>query len=93
MLRKKSSPRILNRHAYANTLTRRQVRWAEKLSESNFVITYRDGKSNIKADALIRQAGSVPTDPTDERLLYQNRALLNPKQFLDAVPTNPVKTR
>ena len=52
------------------TLTRRQARWAEKLSEFNFVITYRDGKSNIKADALIRQAGSVPTDPTDKRLLY-----------------------
>ena len=57
------------------------------------MITYRDGKSNVKADALIKQAGSVPTDPTDERLLYQNRALLNPEQFLDAVPTNPVKTR
>ena len=75
------------------TLTRRQARQAEKLSEFNFVITYRDGKSNIKADALIRQAGSIPTDPIDKRLLYQNRALLNPKQFLDAVPTNPVKTR
>ena len=75
------------------TLTRRQARQAEKLSKFNFVITYRDGKCNIKANALIRQAGSVPTDPTDERLLYQNRALLNPKQFLDVVPTNPVKTR
>ena len=32
-------------------------------------------------------------DPTDERLLYQNRALLNSKQFLDVVPTNLVKTR
>ena len=57
------------------------------------MITYRNGKSNVKANALIKQAGSVPTDPTDKRLLYQNRALLNPKQFLDAVPTNPVKTR
>ena len=75
------------------TLTRRQARQAEKLSEFNLVITYRNGKSNIKANALIRQAGSIPTDPTDKRLLYQNRALLNPKQFLDAVPTNPVKTR
>ena len=75
------------------TLTRRQARQAEKLSKFNFVITYRNGKSNIKADVLIKQAASVPTDPTDERLLYQNRALLNPEQFLDAVPTNPVKTR
>lgn len=63
------------------TLTRRQARWAEKLSEFNFMITYRDGKSNVKADALTRQAGSIPTDPEDERLKYQNRALLNPEQF------------
>ena len=76
------------------TLTRRQARWAEKLSEFNFVITYRDGKSNVKADALTRQAGSVPTDPTDERLLYQNRALLNPEQFLDApAATNPIEAK
>ena len=76
------------------TLTRRQARQAEKLSEFNFVITYRDGKSNIKADALTRQAGSIPTDSTDERLLYQNRVLLNPEQFLDApAPTNPIKAK
>ena len=40
------------------TLTHRQARWAEKLSEYNFKITYRDGKSNQKADALTRQADS-----------------------------------
>ena len=58
------------------------------------MITYRDGKSNIKADALTRQAGSIPTDPTDERLLYQNRVLLNPEQFLDApAPTNPIEAK
>ena len=58
------------------------------------MITYRDGKSNVKADTLTRQAGSVPTDPTDERLLYQNRALLNPEQFLDApAATNPIEAK
>ena len=40
------------------TLTHRQAHWAEKLSEYNFKITYRDGKSNQKADALTRQADS-----------------------------------
>ena len=36
----------------------------------------------------------MPTDPTDERLLYQNRALLNPEQFLDAsAPTNLIKAK
>ena len=36
----------------------------------------------------------MPTDPTDERLLYQNRVLLNPEQFLDApAPTNPIEAK
>ena len=36
----------------------------------------------------------MPTDPTDERLLYQNRALLNPEQFLDVLaPTNLIKAK
>ena len=33
-------------------LTRRQVQWAEKLSEFNFVIIPQPGKQNGKADAL-----------------------------------------
>jgi len=64
------------------TLTRRQARWAEKLSEFHFVIRYRDGKSNQKADALTRQSDSISTDPEDERILYQNKALLTPEQFV-----------
>ena len=64
------------------TLTRRQARWAEKLSEFNFVIRYRDDKSNQKADALTRQSDSEPTDPEDERIKYQNKALLTPEQFV-----------
>ena len=39
-------------------LNRRQARWAEILSEFNFVITYRPGEKNGKADALSRR-----TDP------------------------------
>ena len=36
----------------------------------------------------------MPTDPTDERLLYQNRVLLNPEQFLDVpAPTNLIKAK
>ncbi|SLM34530.1 retrotransposon nucleocapsid protein [Lasallia pustulata] len=37
-------------------LTRRQVRWAEKLSEYNFKIMYQTGAKNIKADALTQFA-------------------------------------
>ena len=48
-------------------LTRRQARWAEFLSEFNFVITYRTGKQNEKADALTRRPNDKPPDDEDER--------------------------
>ena len=36
----------------------------------------------------------MPTDPTDKRLLYQNRVLLNPEQFLDVpAATNPIEAK
>ena len=52
-------------------LTRRQVRWAEKLSEFNFVIILRPGKQNGKADALTQMAGSKPLNAQDERKQFQ----------------------
>jgi hypothetical protein len=36
-------------------LNRRQVRWSEALSAYNFVITYRKGSENARADALSRR--------------------------------------
>ena len=42
-------------------LNRRQARWDDVLSDFNFVITYRPGEKNGKADALSRQ-----TDPEVE---------------------------
>ena len=60
-------------------LTRRQARWAEKLSEFNFRIVYRPGKDNNKADALTRQSSAAPTDPDDARLRHQQQILL-PKE-------------
>ena len=54
---------------YFNTtkiLNRRQARWAEILSDFDFVITYRPGDKNSKADALSRrtypnlEGGSAP---------------------------------
>ena len=36
----------------------------------------------------------MPTDPTNKRLLYQNRVLLNPEQFLDVpAPTNLIEAK
>ena len=43
-------------------LHRKQARWAEILSEFNFVITYCLGEKNGKADALSRR-----TDPALDR--------------------------
>jgi hypothetical protein len=40
-------------------LTGRQARWAEALAEYHFVIMYRTGKQNAKADALTRRDDEV----------------------------------
>ena len=37
------------------TLSQRQARWAEELSQYNFVIRYKQGKKNTRADALSRR--------------------------------------
>lgn len=37
-------------------LTARQARWAEFLAEFDYTITYKDGKSNVVADALSRRS-------------------------------------
>ena len=63
-------------------LTPRQVRWLERLSQFNFVITYRPGKQNLKADALTRQVEDLPISTQKEREEYQNRALLPAERFL-----------
>lgn len=57
-------------------LTRRQARWAELLSEFNFVITYRPGKQNEKADALTRRPNDKPQDESDERQKHQLQTML-----------------
>ena len=58
------------------TLTHRQARWAEKLSEYNFKIIYQDGKTNQKADALTRQADSQELGHK-----HQEQVLLSPEHF------------
>ena len=62
-------------------LTRRQARWAEKLSEFNFKIIPRPGTKNGKADALIKMPGTVPAGAEDTRERFQERVLLPPDIF------------
>ena len=59
------------------TLTRRQARWAEFLSQFNFKIQYRLGRLGTKLDALTRRSGDLPLGEGDSRLKYQNQVLLN----------------
>ncbi len=52
-------------------LSRRQMRWVQKLADFNFKIMYRSDKQNIKIDALTCQADVVLRDSEDERICYQ----------------------
>ena len=57
-------------------LNQRQVRWAEFLSQFNFIITYRAGNKAILPDALSRLPGTKPVRTNDERLRYRDRVVL-----------------
>ncbi|SLM36259.1 retrotransposon nucleocapsid protein [Lasallia pustulata] len=78
-------------------LTRRQVRWAEKLSEYNFKIMYQTGAKNIKADALTRKPGDKPINEEDDRLKYQHQTILTPDRLkisvLEPDPEAPIHDR
>lgn len=62
------------------TLNSRQARWAEFLSEYNFVIKYHPGKSNAAADALSRRQQDVKPQLIKLTQLRE-RALLRRNQF------------
>jgi len=51
-------------------LSRRQMRWVQKLADFNFRIMYRSDKQNIKIDALTRWADVVLRDSEDEHVRY-----------------------
>ncbi len=52
-------------------LSRRQMRWTQKLTDFNFRIMYWSDKQNIKIDALTRRADVVLRDSEDEHVRYQ----------------------
>ena len=60
-------------------LTGRQARWAEALADYHFVIMYRTGKENVKADALTRrddelaQQDKVKTEYRTQTFLSQDQ--------------------
>ncbi len=52
-------------------LSRRQMRWVQKLADFNFKIMYWSDKQNIKINALTHQADFILRDFDDERVRYQ----------------------
>ncbi len=57
-------------------LSRRQMRWVQKLIDFNFKIMYRSDKQNIKVDALTHQVDSVSRSLENERCRYQRTTIL-----------------
>ncbi len=57
-------------------LSRRQMRWVQKLADFNFKIMYRSDKQNIKINALTCWADFVPRDLNDECIQYQRTTIL-----------------
>ena len=67
------------------SLTRRQARWAELLSEFDFIVNYRPGEKNGKLDALSRREDHCPKEGSEAQLV---KCLFKPGQLrLEATPT------
>jgi hypothetical protein len=61
-------------------LTGRQARWAEALSEYHFIVMYRAGKQNTKADALTRRDDEVERQD-QVKTEYRTRSFLSQDQI------------
>ena len=72
-------------------LTPRQARWAEFLSEYNFIISYQSGKKNEKANALTRKPNERPISEDNERLEHRMQTLLPAERFKHAVNLEPIE--
>ncbi len=57
-------------------LSRRQMRWIQKLVDFNFKIMYHSDKQNSKVDALTRQVNSVSRSLENEWCCYQQTTIL-----------------
>jgi len=57
-------------------LSKRQMRWIQKLVDFNFKIMYCSGKQNIKVNALTRQVNSVSRSFENEQYCYQRTMIL-----------------
>lgn len=80
-------------------LSERQVRWSEKLTRYRFMIEYREGAAQERADALSRREQDIPQDREDERFKAREIRLLRPNWVAPAlrpsgtIPVAPITTR
>jgi hypothetical protein len=74
----------------ARVLSRRQARWAQFLTRFDFLITYRPGVQQGKADALSRRSYLAPR-PGEPAFDHQNQILLGPDR-LRVMTTQVFKT-
>jgi len=65
----------------AKQLSRRQARYLDFFIEFNFQIIFREGKRNVKADALTRTANDFFTGDADERARQQYQTILTPERI------------
>jgi len=70
-------------------LSMRQARWQEVLSYYDYIVKYRPGSQNVKADALSRRPDFLPEEDSDLE------CILDPSKcsfvcFLDISDTNPL---
>ena len=68
-----------------------QVRWAEFLSEFNFVISYQSGKKNDKVDAPIRKPNKRPTENEGKRRQHCICVLLPPNWIDQSAELQPIE--
>lgn len=90
--------RNLEYFSTTRSLSRRQVRWSEILSDFNFRIQYRPGSQNGGADALSRkdrpEGGSTPmTSKTDMVLLPPTHFLNNLQSIPLAPESQPIQSK
>ena len=74
----------------------RLVRWALRLSEYNFKIVPKPGKSNVTADALSRlpleqNVFNYSSEDADEQLIYPSKAMLVNALDLSGLQPNEIK--
>jgi hypothetical protein len=65
-------------------LNRRQARWSQFLSQFNFQIVYRPGKTGGKPDALSRRSGDLPKEG-DEYSAENLSIVIKPHQLLQTI--------